>query len=415
VVTDPEEAQARSRAGEDIILARPTTSPEDLQGVIAARGVMTEQGGSTSHAAVVSRELGRPCIVGCGSNTVVALAGQRVTIDGTGGRVWVGQLTLDHSEKTSSDDLSKLIEWGLPLIPIRLLTPEAVTPDSLDLDAYGDRWRTALRPGITVRGSVLDTDEGIRAAMTAGVGAAVVRRRLPALLACLSALPHSNVQSGEDADTARPADDIPQFDLLRLAELKGRATADILADAMTVPVNVAEEYYLALCERGLCSKDGSGYSVTNKGRVRLKAFLAEERAQVNPAAVVALYEDFCAFNAELKQIMTAWQINPDGALNEHRDPEYDHGVLQRLADLHMRAGSFLPRLEKLSPRLAAYETRLGRAAARVAAGDRRYVARIIADSYHTVWFELHEELLSISGLKREAEARAGRLGSAPPS
>jgi pyruvate,orthophosphate dikinase len=54
VVTDPEEAEARAGRGEDVILARATTSPEDLHGIIAARGLMTEQGGSASHAAVVS-------------------------------------------------------------------------------------------------------------------------------------------------------------------------------------------------------------------------------------------------------------------------------------------------------------------------------------------------------------------------
>jgi pyruvate,orthophosphate dikinase len=413
VVTDPDEAEARSREGEDVILARPNTSPEDLQGVIAARGLMTEQGGSTSHAAVVSRELGRPCVVGCGPNTVVALAGQLATIDGSSGKVWTGDLSLDHSEEALSDDLHKLIEWGLPLIPIRLLTPDAVTSDSIDLDACGERWRAALRPGITVQGCVLDTDEGIQAAMASGVHAAVVRAKLPAVLACLAALSQSAAESEHVAVRSRPPGDIPEFDLLRLAELKGRATADILADALTVPVDIAEDYFSPLCERGLCSKVGGAYRVTDRGRQRLKTFLAEERARADPDAVVALYEDFCVLNAELKQIMTAWQLKPDGTLNDHCDSEYDRRVLRRLADLHSRAGPLLRRLVKLSPRLAAYESRLGRAAIRVAGGDRRYVARIIADSYHTVWFELHEELLSIAGLKREVEARAGRLNSAP--
>ncbi len=413
VVTDPDEAEARSRAGEDVILARPTTSPEDLQGVIAALGVMTEQGGSTSHAAVVSRELGRPCVVGCGSNTVVALAGQHVTLDGSSGRVWTGDLTLDHSEEAASEDLHKLIEWGLPLIPIRLLTADAVTSDSIDLDAYGDSWHAALRPGITVRGHVLETDEGIQAAMASGVRTAVVRHRLPALLACLSALSRSAAQSGRLAVPSRPTDEIPEFTLLRLAELKGRASADILAEALEMPVNVAEDYYLRLCAQGLCSESGGGFSVTDKGRSHLQEHLSQERTHADPAAVVVFYEDFCVFNADLKQIMTAWQIRPDGTLNDHSESDYDRGVLQRLADLHLRVGPLLRRLSQLSPRLAAYESRLGRAAGRVAAGDRRYLARIIADSYHTVWFELHEELLSLAGLKREVEARAGRLGTAP--
>jgi pyruvate,orthophosphate dikinase len=180
-----------------------------------------------------------------------------------------------------------------------------------------------------------------------------------------------------------------------------------------MPVNVAEDYYLRLCAQGLCSESGGGFSVTDKGRSHLQEHLSQERTHADPAAVVAFYEDFCVFNADLKQIMTAWQIRPDGTLNDHSESDYDRGVLQRLADLHLRVGPLLRRLSQLSPRLTAYESRLGRAAGRVAAGDRRYLARIIADSYHTVWFELHEELLSLAGLKREVEARAGRLGTAP--
>jgi pyruvate,orthophosphate dikinase len=105
--------------------------------------------------------------------------------------------------------------------------------------------------------------------------------------------------------------------------------------------------------------------------------------------------------------MTAWQLKSDGIANDHGDADYDRAVLQRLADLHFRVGPLMQRLAQVSARLAGYGVRLARAAARVAAGDHGYVARIIADSYHTVWFELHKELISLAGLNHEAEARAG--------
>ena len=124
--------------------------------------------------------------------------------------------------------------------------------------------------------------------------------------------------------------------------------------------------------------------------------LAEERAHADPAAVTALYEEFCVFDAELKRIMTAWQLKSDSMPNDHRDAAYDHAVLQRLMDLHGRVGPLTQRLAPLSPRLAAYGARLARAAARVAAGDRGYIAKVVADSYHTVWFELHEDLMSLA-------------------
>ena len=410
VVTDPMEADTRSGNGEDVILARPTTSPEDLQGVIAARAVMTEQGGSTSHAAVVSRELGRPCVVGCGSNTVVALAGENVTVDGDSGRVWRGDLTENCGDETASDDLRKLIEWGAPLIPLRLLLPDEASAEVVDLGAYGESWRSALRPGITVSGDVLETDEGIRAALAAGVREAVVRRRLPALLACLSALSRGT-DSAALAVPAQPAEELSELLLLRIAELKGRASADVLADALKLPLSICVASYQPLCDSGWCARSGENYSVTDKGKSQLKKLLAQERTGTDLDAVIALYEDFCTLNNDLKRIMTAWQIKPDGVLNDHGDSGYDREVLQRLADLHLRARPFLGRLGRLLPRLEIYAVRLDRAAARVAAGDRRYITRIIADSYHTVWFELHEELLSLAGLSREDEARAGRLGT----
>jgi pyruvate,orthophosphate dikinase len=136
--------------------------------------------------------------------------------------------------------------------------------------------------------------------------------------------------------------------------------------------------------------------------------LAEERAQADPAAVIALYEEFCVLDAELKQIMTAWQLRGDSTANDHRDADYDRAVLQRLADLNARLGPLLKRLAPVSPRLAGYGARLDRAAARIAAGEHSYVARLIADSYHTVWFELHEDLLSLAGLTRESGVPASR-------
>jgi pyruvate,orthophosphate dikinase len=406
VVTDPEDAEARARCGEEVILARATTSPDDLRGIIAARALMTEQGGATSHAAVVSRELGRPCVVGCGSNTVTALAGQRVTLDGASGRVWAGNLAVEQADDASTGDVRKLVEWGVLLIPIRLLRSDEAPADTLDLDAFGESWRAALARGLTVRGRVLDTDQGIRAAMAAGVRAAVVRHRLPALLACLQpARGEAHAKPSGEVGSVVPAPDSSELSLLRLVGLKGRASAEVLADSLSLPSDVVAAAYLQLCELGLCIQAGSVFRLTAAGRDRVALLLGEERTHADPAAVLALYEDFCVFNAELKRIMTAWQLKDDAAPNDHRDADYDAAVLQRLANLHGRAASLVQRLASLSPRLAHYGVRLARAAARAAAGDPNYVAKLIVDSYHTVWFELHEDLISLAGLTRRTEAQ----------
>jgi pyruvate,orthophosphate dikinase len=90
VVCDVEEAESRALEGEDVILARVTTNPHDVTAMSVATGILTEIGGATSHAAVVSRELHVPCIVGCGQGTVTALEGQTVTLDATRGEVLEG-------------------------------------------------------------------------------------------------------------------------------------------------------------------------------------------------------------------------------------------------------------------------------------------------------------------------------------
>jgi pyruvate, orthophosphate dikinase len=87
VVTDVDEAETRALEGEDVILARPTTCPHDVRVMSVVAGIITEIGGATSHAAVVSRELGVPCVVGVGQGVIADLEGRSVTLDATGGRV----------------------------------------------------------------------------------------------------------------------------------------------------------------------------------------------------------------------------------------------------------------------------------------------------------------------------------------
>jgi len=87
IVTDVDEAEGRALDGEDVILARPTTCPHDVRAMSVVAGILTEIGGATSHAAVVSRELGVPCVVGVGRGKLAELEGRRVTLDATAGRV----------------------------------------------------------------------------------------------------------------------------------------------------------------------------------------------------------------------------------------------------------------------------------------------------------------------------------------
>ena len=122
VVFSADEAEARAQKGESVILVRIETSPEDIHGMHAARGVLTTRGGMTSHAAVVARGMGRPWVAGCGGVTVdynnqylsaggVRIeAGQIITLDGATGEVFIG--TVAMVEPQLSGDFSTLMGWA---------------------------------------------------------------------------------------------------------------------------------------------------------------------------------------------------------------------------------------------------------------------------------------------------------------
>ena len=197
VVSDSETAEAAAERGEHVVLARPTTSPEDVHGMIAAQAVITEQGGSTSHAAVVSRALGRPCVVGCGGGALAELEGAEVTVDGSRGEVYAGRLRTEHQSEADNPYLSQLAAWASQDAPITVYGAGGEHPDgAVDLDevaadAVGAgeaaRWTELLAGARGARGRVLESDAGIHAAVAAGVEFVIVEHRLPALLASLSA------------------------------------------------------------------------------------------------------------------------------------------------------------------------------------------------------------------------------------
>ncbi len=196
VVTDSDEAERRARAGEAVILARPTTSPDDLHGMIASRAVVTEQGGSTSHAAVVGRALGLPCVVGCGKGALDALTGALVTIDGRSGKVYAGALAIATPDESDHAALSTLAAWAAPRSPLRVVSPTAPEArDAVDLtqdDAAADPITIgaalAARAGAKgARGGAIASEEGVRAALAAGLEFIVADPVLPPLLAAVRA------------------------------------------------------------------------------------------------------------------------------------------------------------------------------------------------------------------------------------
>jgi pyruvate,orthophosphate dikinase len=101
-------------------------------------------------------------------------------------------------------------------------------------------------------------------------------------------------------------------------------------------------------------------------------------------------------------------MRDEQTVNDHSDETYDAAVLADLRALHADAAGWLRSLGDAVPRFGQYLARLDRAMAAVDAGDARFVASPRVDSYHSVWFELHEDLIRLAGRTREDEVAAGR-------
>ena len=122
VVFDSKKAAQLAEQGEDVILMRAETSPEDIHGMHAARAIITARGGMTSHAAVVARGMGRPCVCGAGQLVIDVSAsqfrvgertykeGDSVTVDGTTGEVLAGEVKMNHPNL--SGDFETLMGWA---------------------------------------------------------------------------------------------------------------------------------------------------------------------------------------------------------------------------------------------------------------------------------------------------------------
>jgi pyruvate,orthophosphate dikinase len=195
--------------------------------------------------------------------------------------------------------------------------------------------------------------------------------------------------------------------ILTAVRMKGRVDAAGVAACAGVDEATAADALADLLTRELVS-GGPQYRITKDGKEALAGLVAKEREGIDQAALSAAYHDFDKVNTALKTAITAWQIREDGTPNDHTDPDYDNKVVDKI---HRVQRQFLPVLDRtieVVPRLAQYKVRFEFALDRIDAGEATYVARPILDSYHTVWFEYHEELIGLLGLSRAEEAAAGR-------
>lgn len=122
IVFSAEDAKAQADAGKKVILMRPETSPEDIEGMIASEAIVTTHGGMTSHAAVVARGMGKCCVTGCSDleiNTVAKTVyydggelheGDTISVDGTKGDIYIGEIETVSAEQ--SEEFTQFMEWS---------------------------------------------------------------------------------------------------------------------------------------------------------------------------------------------------------------------------------------------------------------------------------------------------------------
>jgi pyruvate, orthophosphate dikinase len=340
---------ALAEGGRNVILVRPTTSPEDVHGMVQASGIVTATGGMVSHAALIARGWGIAAV--CGVEALefapaLRLAGQplregdRLTIDGGAGQIYPGDC----------------VEGGFGE-PVELQILRGWAADC----------------GVPLGGE--------EAAASAPVAA-----------------------------TEDNAADVDAVAVLRALALLGFATPERVASALAVPTEAVNRLLDAVPASYL-GRARRGVHVTPDGRAWLSGQLKAERERIDRHAADSLYQRFMALDATFKQLVTDWQVKvTDGKRvpNDHADAAYDDAVRARLAGFHQVIVTLLPDILVLTDRLKPFPKRLERAAAAVASGDGNMIASPLKDSYHTIWFELHEELIHLAGRNRATEeARSG--------
>ncbi len=155
------------------------------------------------------------------------------------------------------------------------------------------------------------------------------------------------------------------------------------------------------------SREGriSGWMLTADGRAECHRLVRDEAAS-EEVELLGAYRGFLGVNQRLIDACTAWQLRTVDGLevpNDHADVAHDAAVVAELDAVHDVAGPVCEHLGATLERLAGYGPRLAEGRARVRAGETDWLTSPAIDSYHTVWFELHENLLMTLGIERGQE------------
>ncbi|MFJ2055707.1 transcriptional regulator [Streptomyces sp. NPDC087908] len=212
--------------------------------------------------------------------------------------------------------------------------------------------------------------------------------------------------------SAGPVVSAPELLALHAVRLKGVADDGEAAARYGLDAEVVREALLDHEARGWVTRRAfagtRGWTLTDSGRAEGERLLAGELARAGLGLFVReRYETFLAHNARCLRACTDWQVRADGAgrlaVNDHGDALWDGRVLDELTALGRVIEELTEQLGARIDRFGGYGSRFTGALARVRRGELSWVDRVKEDSCHTVWMELHEDLLATLGIARGEE------------
>jgi hypothetical protein len=192
------------------------------------------------------------------------------------------------------------------------------------------------------------------------------------------------------------------LDVLMALRVQGIGSPERVASATgDDPADVAAKLAELAAAGNAAERTGrvAGFTLTPPGLERLENLLADEGLRTDEG-LKDCYDLFLTINNRVLKVSSDWQVR-DGAPNDHSDAIYDEEVIDKLDELNDRVRACMRKMAACAPRFTTYGARLDSCVERLLAGDRTAFTAPLAESYHTVWFELHQDLLLTLGLERE--------------
>jgi len=220
---------------------------------------------------------------------------------------------------------------------------------------------------------------------------------------------HSGLGGGCYARTLMSSTSSPALLALHGLRLKGFAEASTVAELVGLDeATLTGELEKAASAEFVMFREGrrTGWALKPPGRVENERLLAEELDAAGARDVVKqAYDQFLALNGTMLAVCTRWQVKDADAqiLNDHTDADYDASVMAELVGLDDGVQPICTALTGALDRFVIYAPRFTAALDKLRAGELEWFTKPVMESYHTVWFELHEDLLATLGIDRASE------------